>query len=294
MNSVVSIVNSDDITKSVPKAVDLVGGLDIEKEDTVIIKPNAKHQIIPGYGVVTDPRIVEAAIKLAFKFSPSKIEIAEGACYPSGAYDTMSAFQSTGIMEVAKKLDLGLIDLNSWDSMDIELDDGLGLDWVKVGRSVVEADFIINIPVLKTHRGTLITACLKNIGMGCAVREEKKRIHRLGLDEGIVDVYSIVKPNFHIVDAVVALEGDGPNYPPGKPKPLGLIIAGSDGLAVDAVCCNIMGIDPMKVEHLRLAHEKGLGNIDLKNIDLVGKELSEVINEFELPSTFQDSVQIVK
>jgi len=294
MNSVVSIVNSDDITKSVPKAVDLVGGLDIEKEDTVIIKPNAKHQIIPGYGVVTDPRIVEAAIKLAFKFSPSKIEIAEGACYPSGAYDTMSAFQSTGIMEVAKKLDLGLIDLNSWDSMDIELDDGIGLDWVKVGRSVVEADFIINIPVLKTHRGTLITACLKNIGMGCAVREEKKRIHRLGLDEGIVDVYSIVKPNFHIVDAVVALEGDGPNYPPGKPKPLGLIIAGSDGLAVDAVCCNIMGIDPMKVEHLRLAHEKGLGNIDLKNIDLVGKELSEVINEFELPSTFQDSVQIVK
>lgn len=294
MNSVVSIVNSDDITKSVPKAVDLVGGLDIEKEDTVIIKPNAKHQIIPGYGVVTDPRIVEAAIKLAFKFSPSKIEIAEGACYPSGAYDTMSAFQSTGIMEVAKKLDLGLIDLNSWDSMDIELDDGLGLDWVKVGRSVVEADFILNIPVLKTHRGTLMTACLKNIGMGCAVREEKKRIHRLGLDEGIVDVYSIVKPNFHIVDAVVALEGDGPNYPPGKPKPLGLIIAGGDGLAVDAVCCNIMGIDPMKVEHLRLAHEKGLGNIDLKNIDLVGKELSEVINEFELPSTFQDSVQIVK
>lgn len=294
MNSVVSIVNSDDITKSVPKAVDLIGGLDIEKGDAVVIKPNAKHQIVPGYGVVKDPRIVEAAIKLAFKFSPSKIEIAEGACYPSGAYDTMSAFQSTGIMEVAKKWDLGLIDLNGWDSIDIELDDGIGLDWVKVGRSVVEADFILNIPVLKTHRSTLMTACLKNIGMGCAVREEKKRFHRLGLDEGIVDVYSIVKPNFHIVDAVVALEGDGPNYPPGKPKPLGMIIAGSDGLSVDAVCCNIMGIDPSKVEHLRLAHEKGLGNIDLKNIDLVDEELNKVINEFELPSTFQDSVRIVK
>jgi uncharacterized protein (DUF362 family) len=291
MNSVVSIVKTDDITRSVSKAFELVGGLGIEEGDTVVIKPNAKHQIIPGYGVVTDPRIVDATIEFVYKYKPSKIKIAEGACYPSGAYDTLSAFKSTGITDIAKKWDLELVDLNGWDSVDIDLEEGLVLDWVRVGRSVIEADYIINIPVLKTHRSTLITACLKNIGMGCAVREEKKRIHRLGLDGGIVDVYSIVKPSFNIVDAIVALEEDGPNYPPGKPKPMGLVIAGSDGLAVDAVCCSIMRIDPMKVKHLRLANEKGLGNIDLQNIDLVGTGLNDVIKEFELPSTFQDSVR---
>jgi uncharacterized protein (DUF362 family) len=294
MNSKVSIVKTDDITKSVTKAIELVGGLGIKEGDTVVIKPNAKHQIIPGYGVVTDPRIVDAVIGFVYKYKPSEIKIAEGACYPSGAYDTISAFQSTGIMDIAKKWDLELVDLNSWDSMDIDLEEGLVLDWVRVGRSVIEADYIINIPVLKTHGSTLVTACLKNIGLGCAVREEKKRIHRLGLDGGIVDVYSIVKPSFNIVDAIVALEGDGPNFPPGKPKPMGLVIAGSDGLAVDAVCCNIMGIDPMKVKHLMLAKKKGLGSIDLQDIDIVGIGLNEAVNEFELPSTFQDSVRIIE
>ena len=294
MNSVVSVVKTDDITRAVSEAVELVGGLDIKEGDTVVIKPNAKHQINPGYGVVTDARIVDAVIECVYKYKPNKIKIAEGACYPSGAYDTMSAFQSTGIMDIAKKWDLELVDLNGWDSVDIDLEEGLVLDWVRVGRSVIEANYIINIPVLKTHQSTLVTACLKNIGMGCAVREEKKRIHRLGLDGGIVDVYSIVKPSFNIVDAIVALEGDGPNYPPGKPKPLGLVIAGSDGLAVDAVCCNIMGIDPMKVKHLRLANEKRLGNIDLQNIELVGTGLYEVVNEFELPSTFNDSARITR
>ena len=91
MNSIVSIVKTDDVTKAVSKAVELVGGLGIQDGDTVVIKPNAKHQINPGYGVVTDPRIVDAAIECVYKYKPSKIKIAEGACYPSGAYDTMSA-----------------------------------------------------------------------------------------------------------------------------------------------------------------------------------------------------------
>jgi uncharacterized protein (DUF362 family) len=152
---------------------------------------------------------------------------------------------------------------------------------------VIEADYVINIPVLKTHRGTLISGCLKNIGIGCAVREEKKRIHRLGLDRGIVDVYSLVKPGFHIVDAIVALEGDGPNFPPGKPKPVNLVIAGKDGVAVDVICCKIMGIDPERVEHLRLAYQKGLGKMELDEIEIAGLKLEDVVSDFELPSTFQ-------
>jgi uncharacterized protein (DUF362 family) len=159
------------------------------------------------------------------------------------------------------------------------------LDWVRIGRSVIEADVLINVPVLKTHRGTLLSACLKNIGVGCATREEKKRLHRLGIDEGLVDVFSLVKSGFNVVDGIVALEGDGPNLPPGKAKPLGLVIAGRDALAVDVVCATVMGLDLMKVKHLRLAYEKGLGNW-LDNIEITGEPLESVVTSFELPSTF--------
>jgi uncharacterized protein (DUF362 family) len=79
MNSIVSIVKTGDITGAVSKAVELVGRLDIKEEDTVVIKPNAKHQINPGYGVVTDPRIVDAAIECVSLNFPPQLQ----GCTPS-------------------------------------------------------------------------------------------------------------------------------------------------------------------------------------------------------------------
>ena len=286
--TVVSIVRVEDVSESVERAVQLAGGLGVKEGDVVVVKPNAKNQSPPGYGIVTDPRVVEACVSLAFKDGAGRVKIADGAAYPTGAYDTFAAFQTMGIMDVAKRWNVELIDLNSYDSLDLDIQNGLILDWVRVGRSVIEADVVVNVPVLKTHRGTLLSACLKNIGVGCATREEKKRLHRLGIDEGLVDVYSLVKPRFNVVDGVVALEGDGPNLPPGKAKPLGLIIAGQDGLAVDAVCAAVMGLDPKKVKHLRLAYEKGLGNWDLNTIEIRGETLESVVTGFELPSTFRN------
>jgi uncharacterized protein (DUF362 family) len=283
----VSIVRADEVSDAVRRAVDLAGGMRMKAGDAVVVKPNTKNQSPSGYGIVTDSRVVEAAVEMAIECKAGEVKIAEGAAYPTGSYDTISAFQVAGVMDIARRLDVKLVDLNGWDSVDLDVEGGFVLDWVRVGRSVMKADLVINVPVLKTHRGTLLSACVKNIGVGCAVREEKKRLHRLGIDEGLVDVYSVVKPGFHIVDAIVAMEGDGPNFPPGKPKPLGLVLAGSDGLAVDAVCCHIMGISPTDVKHLRLAHEKGLGVIDLDEINVVGESIEDVAEDFELPSTFK-------
>ena len=133
-----------------------------------------------------------------------------------------------------------------------------------------------------------MSACLKNVGVGCATREEKKRLHRLGIDEALVDVYSVVRPGFNLVDGIVGLEGDGPNLPPGKSKPLGLLVAGKDGLAVDIVCARIMGFDPANVKHLKLARQKGLGAGSLEEIEIKGESLNNAITEFEPPSTFKD------
>ena len=287
--TVVSIVKVDEVLESVEEAVELAGGMGVKEGDVVVVKPNAKNPSPPGYGIVTDYRVVEACVNMAFKQGAKKVKIADGAAYPTGAYDTIAAFQTSRIAEIARRWDVDLVDLNSYDSLDIDVQDGYVLDWVRVGRSVMEADVVVNVPVLKTHRRTLLSACLKNIGVGCATREEKKRLHRLGIDEGLVDVYSVVRPHFHVVDGIVALEGDGPNLPPGKSKPLGLLIAGRDGLAVDAVCAKIMGLEPQKVKHLRLAHQKGLGIMDLQEIEVRGEEIEDVTTPFELPSTFKES-----
>lgn len=284
--TIVSIVKVNDVSTAVEKAIELTGGLDVNAGDVVVIKPNAKNPAPPGYGVITDPRVVEAVINLSFQRGAKKVKIAEGAAYPSGAYNTFAAFEAIGITEIAKRWDVELVDLNSYDSIDIDVTGGLVLDWVRVGKSVIEADVVINVPVLKTHKATLISACVKNIGVGCATREEKKRLHRLGIDEGLVDVYSVVPTTYHLVDGIVALEGDGPNLPPGKSRPLGLLIAGKDGVAVDTVCTKIMGFDPADVKHLQLAKQQGLGIMDLEEITIKGLKLEDVETTFKRPSTF--------
>ena len=285
---VVSIVKVDDVSTAVEAAVELAGGLPVHDGDVVVIKPNAKNQSPPGYGIVTDPRVVEALVRLAYQHGARKVKIAEGAAYPTGAYNTFAAFDAIGITAIAGRWDVELVDLNSYDSVDVEVPHGFVLDWVRVGRSVRDADVVINVPVLKTHQGTLLSACVKNMGVGCATREEKKRLHRLGIDEGLVDVYSVLPTRLHLVDGIVAMEGDGPNLPPGTAKPLGLLLAGTDGVAVDAVCAALMGFNPHDVKHLRLAQQHGLGVMDLQNITINGLTLREVVTPFKRPSTFRD------
>jgi uncharacterized protein (DUF362 family) len=287
--TVVSIVKSDFLNEAVIKSVEMSGGLDIRKGDVVVIKPNVKSQSLPGYGIVTDPKVIEPLIPICLDKGASKIVFAEGCAYPSGSYHTISAFEAAGYTDLAKKWDVRLVDLNSWDSVVLDVEDGFVLEWVRVGRAVVDADFLINVPVLKTHKQTLLSNCVKNIGVGIACREEKKRLHQLGIERALVDVYSKVIPQFNLVDAVVAMEGDGPNLPPAKAKPLGLIISGKDGLAVDAVCARIMGIKPSRVVHLKLANQKGLGTIDSNEIEIVGETVENVAVNFELPSTFEAS-----
>jgi uncharacterized protein (DUF362 family) len=261
--TVVSIIRAENVPEAVRKAVDLAGGFEIKKGNTVLIKPNAKNQAPPGYGIVTDVAVIEPLVEMSIEKSAKRVTIADGAAYPSGSYHTFSAFETMGVTKLAKKWDLDLVDLNSYDSVDLDVPNGLILDNVRVGRAVTEVDFLINVPVLKTHRGTLLSNSVKNIGVGVACREEKKRLHRLGIDEGLLDVFSVVKPHFNVVDAIVCIEGDGPNFPPGKPRPLGLVMAGEDGVAVDAVCARLIGLDPLEVKHLRLAHDRGIGIADL-------------------------------
>jgi len=286
--TVVSIIRAENVPEAVREAVELAGGFEIKEGDTVVIKPNAKNQAPPGYGIVTDVALIEPLVEMSIEKGAKRVTIADGAAYPSGSYHTFSAFETMGVTKLAKKWDLDLVDLNSYDSVDLDVPEGLVLDNIRVGRAVTEVDFLINVPVLKTHRGTLLSNCVKNIGVGVACREEKKRLHRLGIDEGLLDVFSVVKPHFNVVDALVCIEGDGPNFPPGKPRPLGLVLAGEDGVAVDAVCARLIGLDPLEVKHLRLAHDRGIGIADLGQIEVVGERLEDVATIFERPSTFMD------
>ncbi len=132
---------------------------------------------------------------------------------------------------------------------------------------MLDADAIVNISKLKTHGLTAFTGAIKNV-FGCIPGVRKGLFHvqaaenREVFAQMLVDLLGAVRPSVNVMDAVVAMEGEGPNA--GRPKQLGIILASSDPVALDAVACAIVGIDPLSIDTTRLAAEQGLGCADFR------------------------------
>ncbi|MCB9523633.1 MAG: DUF362 domain-containing protein [Myxococcales bacterium] len=131
---------------------------------------------------------------------------------------------------------------------------------------VATADFFVNCPKFKAHPWTTVTFSMKNY---IGIQDDRHRLidHDHRLNEKVADLQYIVQPQFIAIDGIIA--GEGRMLTP-IPFDLKLMIMGNNQVAFDAVCCHIIGIDPLSVDHIRMAHERGFGPVDLKHIDVVG------------------------
>ena len=139
----------------------------------------------------------------------------------------------------------------------------------------LQAACFINLPVLKTHVVSAMTLGMKN-PMGILPRPDRRAMHTLGIDQCIVDMNRGIKPDLTIVDGSVGQDGEGPLY--GEKADLQVLVAGRDSLAVDLASCQLVGVKPRDIPHLRLALEQ-LGK---PSWALVGEDVG-VIKQFRLP-----------
>jgi hypothetical protein len=135
-----------------------------------------------------------------------------------------------------------------------------------------QADVIISVPKLKTHDQTEMTCAIKKM-KGLLTDKGKKRMHREGLFDGVIDLLSALQPKLAVVDAIVCQEGVGPIF--GKPVEMDLILAGKDLVAVDAVCAQLIGYDPQETLLTVNGAARGLGTMDMAQIDIVGEPLDK-------------------
>jgi len=141
----------------------------------------------------------------------------------------------------------------------------------------MEANIIINVPVMKTHDVFPATLGLKNM-KGILQENDKKRFHIWGLAQCIVDLNKLVLPSLTVLDGTIGMEGLGPTR--GTPVNSGLIISSFDTLAADTVASLVMGIEPEEIEYIKLASEQGLGCADVSRIEVRGKQIDEVRRPF--------------
>jgi uncharacterized protein (DUF362 family) len=276
-------VDEGNIEAAVREAIASAGGLEelINSDSRVLIKPNQCKPALSGSGVLTDARVTEAVARIVLELGPRAVVIGDGsiAGYDvAGGYSTEEAFETSGTAEVARRLGIELRNLNSDSFDEVTIQNPLVMDKVRIARTALESDVIISIPVLKSHIRTHATLSLKNM-KGVMPGAEKRKSHRLGLDMAIVDLNSVVRPSYAVIDATVGMEGLW-QYPQDSRK-MGLIVAGRDALAVDIVGASLMGIDPKQIMHLQyLAKQEGT-IVDLGQIEIVGEPLDKHRQQFK-------------
>jgi uncharacterized protein (DUF362 family)/Pyruvate/2-oxoacid:ferredoxin oxidoreductase delta subunit len=156
-----------------------------------------------------------------------------------------------------------------------------------LARPYLEADKIINLPKLKTHEMMTMTCAVKNL-FGAVVGTAKAGWHlKAGADRAmfarmLLEIYLLRKPDLTIVDAVTAMEGNGPGS--GDPRQVGLLLAGVNAVAVDVIAAEIAGI-PKKLLYVERAAEKlGVAGADRSTIRTAGVPVAEArLAEFRLP-----------
>ena len=215
----------------------------------VVLKPNLVTPTRPEHGATTHVGIVEAVILYLQKHSaPASITVAEGAWI--GA-DTAEAFTVCGYEDLVKKYGVRLLDTKKDETARVAAH-GIELE---VCKTFLEADYFINLPVLKGHSQTKMTCCLKNL-KGCIPDSEKSRYHKTGLHKPIAALTTVLKPDLHLIDSIC---GDPTFEEGGSPLQTDRILLGFDPVLLDSYCSGLIGVDCRTVRYLCLAEEWGVG-----------------------------------
>ncbi len=271
MNNVAIVKGTTPIETTV-KALEMITS-DIEnvlsEKKPILIKPNYINSKHPSTGITTDSGVIEGIVKFLRARKMEEIAIGEG----SGFADTMQAFEVAGVDAVAERWGVRLVDLNKDEFVEVYPRDPLSLKKTRIAKTALEST-IISVPKLKPHRIATITLSLKNM-MGALA--SKGSMHKGKLSGKIADLATVLRPSISVIDGIVACEGHETS---GNPVEMGLVIAGTDPVAVDAVGASVMGIIPTDVKHLVLAEKKGLGTCHIEKITVVGEPIEKVKRDF--------------
>jgi len=250
----------------------------VKPADRVVLKPNYVEPMMPDTGVTTDPRIIEAVIEwLQAEVGAQDIMVAESTWERDR---TQRAFDMVGLPEIAQRRGVRLLNLYDDDQVEVDIPNALSLDKVLLPRTVLEADCLVSIPKLKCHSMAAITLGIKNL-MG-AVFPDKALMHRQ-LHRRLCDLAGVLRAKLTVIDGLIGSER---HENAGDPVKTDVIIAGRDPVATDAVGAMVMGMDPTRVEHLRLCSERGLGEYRPDAIEIVGTPLAEVRKRYRRPSAY--------
>ena len=268
----VNISRYDPIRENLRSSLEAIGWKDIVHQgDMVTIKVNATHfDYLPGLTVTPD--LVSEFVKI-LRNRADRVIVGESDLQRVAGE---TALKGCGIWEAAEKAGAEVINFSKDRRRKVKLSGKGHFSSYEAPASYLDCDVFASMPVFKTHKLTQVTLTIKN-HFGC-VTDDLRLKHHGYIEKVLSDMLEILKPGLVVMDGRIGLESDGPIA--GLPKELDLLLTATNAVAADAVACDIMGFDAGKIKHIRHAHDRGLGPIDLEDIGLSGIPPKKVRDPF--------------
>lgn len=254
---------------------------DMRPDLKVVIKPNLIMAKSPDYPVTTHPLVIKCVVRWLREHKVEHITLAESS---SGLYNAeymKNVYHVCGLRPLEPELTLNM----DFSAKTVQTAPGFVNHSFHLITPIVEADYIINICKLKTHSMTGYSGGIKNL-FGTIPGLEKPQMHYRwpeieDFSRMLVELAETVNPNLTIIDAIDAMEGNGPTG--GTSHPLNLLLASRDIWTQDYFAAGLMGLDPMEIVMIRQAVEKGLAKPD--ELKLVGDPIPGSLTPFKKPDS---------
>jgi uncharacterized protein (DUF362 family)/Pyruvate/2-oxoacid:ferredoxin oxidoreductase delta subunit len=268
-------------------ALEPLGGIAafVKPGDRVYLKVNLLIRATPDRAITTHPSLVRALVRAVRAAGASDVAVGDSPGGRTTPAIARAVFAASGIAAVCAEegARVSLLD----DAVVRVPVDGRLYKAFNLGREAVEADVLISVPKLKTHGFMMMTGGVKNL-FGCIPGLEKAQFHakvpdREDFAEMLVDLMLACSPELTVMDAVVAMEGDGPSG--GTPRHVGALLASANPAALDVVAAAITGFDPMDVYTVGAAARRGLAPSDPDAVDVRGVPWREMaVPDFARPA----------
>ncbi|HTY81580.1 MAG TPA: DUF362 domain-containing protein [Dehalococcoidales bacterium] len=262
-----------EVLAAIKVGLDLLDGLGefVKPGEKILLKPNVLVGASPERCICTHPSVLSAAGKI---FLEAGANVTWGDSPAVGGAMNMNL---SGLKKAADDIGIELADFSH--GRDVMHSGALLSHRLVIAEAVLDADGLVSLPKLKTHSLTRLTGAVKN-QFGCVPGLLKNQQHArmpdvLNFAAMLVDINTLVKPRLYIMDAVIAMEGNGPRN--GRPRKLGVLLLSSDPIALDAVACKLINLDPSFVPTCGAGEKAGLGTCHFERIDIVGENIEDYI-----------------
>ncbi len=292
MDNKVYAVKCEDYAEAPQKLAELLemmGGIGkfVNPGEKVALKVNLLRAANPDEAVTTHPSIAATIGDLAKEAGAEPFIVdSPGAGYRHNEATLKKLYEMTGMYAAARQAGIGISEEVTFE--ETSYSGGRFIKRFEVLTSILEADAIINLCKMKTHSFMYTTGAVKN-SFGVIHGLHKPGYHAKLQDTGrfakmLIDLSNFVAPRVSVMDAVIAMEGEGPGM--GDPRPVGLLLAAREPLALDVIAGEIMGLNRDDNPVLLAAEEMGQLPNRLDEVRLIGADIDELrILDYKFPAT---------